>query len=170
MEVFVFEHFRSRTTGRMVRSWMRMQKLIPCSDRTRPSPRRFVLRSRSSLIILRIRPRVSSLFLLAGQRDLPLANQRVHQSHACMGVESGQGQRGGGVREEEGGLAKNLSNGSSKETQSQHLLCSQLVCWLESYDFLFQATYDPSHGYSPQPIDVTHMALSRDLQVRLSGL
>ncbi|KAG7516593.1 ryanodine receptor 1-like isoform X2 [Solea senegalensis] len=27
-----------------------------------------------------------------------------------------------------------------------------------------QATYDPSHGYSPQPIDVTHMALSRDLQ------
>ncbi|XP_056911325.1 ryanodine receptor 1-like isoform X5 [Takifugu flavidus] len=27
-----------------------------------------------------------------------------------------------------------------------------------------QATYDPSHGYSPQPIDITHMALSRDLQ------
>ncbi|KAI9548377.1 Ryanodine receptor 1 [Dissostichus eleginoides] len=27
-----------------------------------------------------------------------------------------------------------------------------------------QATYDPSQGYSPQPIDVTHMALSRDLQ------
>lgn len=32
-------------------------------------------------------------------------------------------------------------------------------------DRLFQATYDPSHGYSPQPIDITHMALSRDLQV-----
>ncbi|XP_056911321.1 ryanodine receptor 1-like isoform X1 [Takifugu flavidus] len=30
-----------------------------------------------------------------------------------------------------------------------------------------QATYDPSHGYSPQPIDITHMALSRDLQVHL---
>lgn len=30
---------------------------------------------------------------------------------------------------------------------------------------LFQATYDPSHGYSPQPIDISHMALSRDLQV-----
>uniref|UniRef100_A0A3B3DVI6 Ryanodine receptor 1a (skeletal) n=1 Tax=Oryzias melastigma TaxID=30732 RepID=A0A3B3DVI6_ORYME len=27
-----------------------------------------------------------------------------------------------------------------------------------------QATYDPSHGYSPQPIDISHMALSRDLQ------
>ncbi|XP_062393175.1 LOW QUALITY PROTEIN: ryanodine receptor 1-like, partial [Sardina pilchardus] len=26
-----------------------------------------------------------------------------------------------------------------------------------------QATYDPSHGYSPQPIDVTGMALSREL-------
>ncbi|MEQ2177782.1 hypothetical protein GOODEAATRI_007210, partial [Goodea atripinnis] len=26
------------------------------------------------------------------------------------------------------------------------------------------ATYDPSHGYSPQPIDILHMALSRDLQ------
>lgn len=31
--------------------------------------------------------------------------------------------------------------------------------------FLLQATYDPSHGYSPQPIDISHMALSRDLQV-----
>lgn len=30
---------------------------------------------------------------------------------------------------------------------------------------MFQATYDPSHGYSPQPIDISHMALSRDLQV-----
>lgn len=29
----------------------------------------------------------------------------------------------------------------------------------------FQATYDPSHGYSPQPIEISHMALSRDLQV-----
>ncbi|XP_019717005.1 ryanodine receptor 1b isoform X5 [Hippocampus comes] len=27
-----------------------------------------------------------------------------------------------------------------------------------------QATYDPSHGYSPQPIDITGMALSRELQ------
>uniref|UniRef100_A0A3Q3H386 Ryanodine receptor 1a (skeletal) n=1 Tax=Kryptolebias marmoratus TaxID=37003 RepID=A0A3Q3H386_KRYMA len=27
-----------------------------------------------------------------------------------------------------------------------------------------KATYDPSHGYSPQPIDISHMALSRDLQ------
>ncbi|KAM6946397.1 ryanodine receptor 1-like [Aplochiton taeniatus] len=27
-----------------------------------------------------------------------------------------------------------------------------------------QATYDPSHGYSPQPIEISHMALSRDLQ------
>ncbi|XP_063059704.1 ryanodine receptor 1-like [Engraulis encrasicolus] len=26
-----------------------------------------------------------------------------------------------------------------------------------------QATYDPSHGYSPQPIDITGMALSREL-------
>lgn len=32
---------------------------------------------------------------------------------------------------------------------------------------LYKATYDPSHGYSPQPIDITHMALSRDLQVHL---
>ncbi|XP_031141122.1 ryanodine receptor 1b isoform X1 [Sander lucioperca] len=27
-----------------------------------------------------------------------------------------------------------------------------------------QATYDPSHGYNPQPIDITGMALSRELQ------
>uniref|UniRef100_A0A8C7UTV2 Skeletal muscle ryanodine receptor n=1 Tax=Oncorhynchus mykiss TaxID=8022 RepID=A0A8C7UTV2_ONCMY len=27
-----------------------------------------------------------------------------------------------------------------------------------------QATYDPSHGYSPQPIEIPHMALSRELQ------
>ncbi|KAG9348369.1 hypothetical protein JZ751_002104, partial [Albula glossodonta] len=27
-----------------------------------------------------------------------------------------------------------------------------------------QATYDPSHGYSPQPIDISGMALSRELQ------
>ncbi|KAK7883047.1 hypothetical protein WMY93_029221 [Mugilogobius chulae] len=27
-----------------------------------------------------------------------------------------------------------------------------------------QATYDPSHGYNPQPIDITAMALSRELQ------
>uniref|UniRef100_A0A671NLP0 Ryanodine receptor 1-like n=1 Tax=Sinocyclocheilus anshuiensis TaxID=1608454 RepID=A0A671NLP0_9TELE len=27
-----------------------------------------------------------------------------------------------------------------------------------------QATYDPSHGYSPQPIDISGMTLSRDLQ------
>ncbi|XP_041919811.1 ryanodine receptor 1b isoform X8 [Alosa sapidissima] len=27
-----------------------------------------------------------------------------------------------------------------------------------------QATYDPSHGYNPQPIDLTSMALSRELQ------
>ncbi|CAB1315998.1 unnamed protein product [Coregonus sp. 'balchen'] len=27
-----------------------------------------------------------------------------------------------------------------------------------------QATYDPSHGYSPQPIEISHMALSRELQ------
>ncbi|KAF3706490.1 Ryanodine receptor 1 [Channa argus] len=30
--------------------------------------------------------------------------------------------------------------------------------------FSEKATYDPSHGYSPQPIDISHMALSRDLQ------
>lgn len=30
-----------------------------------------------------------------------------------------------------------------------------------------QATYDPSHGYSPQPIDISGMALSRELQVSL---
>lgn len=29
-----------------------------------------------------------------------------------------------------------------------------------------QATYDPSHGYSPSPVDITAMALSRELQVR----
>lgn len=28
-----------------------------------------------------------------------------------------------------------------------------------------QATYDPSQGYSPQPVDLTSMALSRELQV-----
>lgn len=33
------------------------------------------------------------------------------------------------------------------------------------FPFMSQATYDPSHGYSPQPIDISHMALSRDLQV-----
>ncbi|XP_046891412.1 ryanodine receptor 1b isoform X3 [Hypomesus transpacificus] len=27
-----------------------------------------------------------------------------------------------------------------------------------------QATYDPSHGYSPQPVDISAMALSRELQ------
>ncbi|XP_071024256.1 ryanodine receptor 1-like isoform X2 [Oncorhynchus clarkii lewisi] len=27
-----------------------------------------------------------------------------------------------------------------------------------------QATYDPSHGYSPQPIEISHTALSRELQ------
>ncbi len=41
--------------------------------------------------------------------------------------------------------------------------------WLElhlfSFLFLLQATYDPSHGYSPQPIDISGMALSRELQV-----
>lgn len=35
-----------------------------------------------------------------------------------------------------------------------HLLCCQ-------------ATYDPSHGYSPQPIDISGMALSRELQVNV---
>lgn len=30
---------------------------------------------------------------------------------------------------------------------------------------VFQATYDPSQGYSPQPIEISHMALSRELQV-----
>lgn len=35
---------------------------------------------------------------------------------------------------------------------------------------LYKATYDPSHGYSPQPIDITHMALSRDLQVTFANL
>lgn len=32
---------------------------------------------------------IALTFLLAGQRDLPLANQRVSQSHARMGVEHG---------------------------------------------------------------------------------
>lgn len=31
----------------------------------------------------------------------------------------------------------------------------------------FQATYDPSHGYNPQPIDISAMALSRELQVSI---
>lgn len=33
------------------------------------------------------------------------------------------------------------------------------------YLLYYQATYDPSHGYSPQPIDISGMALSRELQV-----
>ncbi|XP_072558334.1 ryanodine receptor 1-like isoform X2 [Paramormyrops kingsleyae] len=33
-----------------------------------------------------------------------------------------------------------------------------------------QATYDPSHGYNPQPIDVTGMALSRELQAMAEQL
>lgn len=38
-----------------------------------------------------------------------------------------------------------------------HLISSHLLC--------LQATYDPSHGYNPQPIDIGGMALSRELQV-----
>ncbi|KAG9351877.1 hypothetical protein JZ751_023128 [Albula glossodonta] len=33
-----------------------------------------------------------------------------------------------------------------------------------------QATYDPSHGYSPQPIDISGMALSRELQAMAEQL
>lgn len=33
------------------------------------------------------------------------------------------------------------------------------------YIHLLQATYDPSQGYSPQPVELTGMALSRELQV-----
>lgn len=31
-----------------------------------------------------------------------------------------------------------------------------------------QATYDPSHGYSPQPVDLSGVTLSRELQVRMA--
>lgn len=30
-----------------------------------------------------------------------------------------------------------------------------------------QATYDPSHGYSPQPVDLSGVTLSRELQVNV---
>lgn len=38
-------------------------------------------------------------------------------------------------------------------------------CVISSHLICLQATYDPSHGYNPQPIDIGGMALSRELQV-----
>lgn len=49
-------------------------------------------------------------FLLTGQRDLPLANQRVNKSHDCLGVEHWKSQRGRGIRQEEGSGTKNFTN------------------------------------------------------------
>jgi len=61
-----------------------------------------------------------SLFLIAltlplGQRDLPLAHQRVSKSHVGLGMEPRQSQRGRGVREEEGSCKKNLPDCSGIE-------------------------------------------------------
>lgn len=138
--------------------------------------------------------------LLQGQGDLSLANQRIHQSHAGMGVDSGESQRRGWRCWKEGHNSQDLPNCSGtvvfslKAVLSRESLISLCQFWtnwsivspsfqlfsfergplpctenLSSVWFVFcpQATYDPSHGYNPQPIDIAGMALSRELQVSI---
>ena len=111
-----------------------------------------------------------------GQGDLPLAYQGVHQGHAGLGVDPGEGQgwRGRGV-EAHHLHPQDLPDGSGKQGQMPLWKFQTISVGFESSTaagpmFLCglspQATYDPSHGYSPQPVDITAMALSRELQVR----
>lgn len=49
--------------------------------------------------------------------------------------------------------------------KKRHIFGEYLIWVKIPYPFWLQATYDPSHGYSPQPIDISGMTLSRELQV-----
>lgn len=77
-----------------------------------------------------------SCLWFSGQGDLSLAHQRIHQSHAGLGVDLGESQRWGGRGREEGHHhTQDLSNCSGREggrkTNSEsinaHLVSSHLI-------------------------------------------
>lgn len=109
-----------------------------------------------------------------------MAHQGINQSHAGLGVDGGESQGWGGRGREKGpGNAQDLPDCSgARKSIVVSFGCHYLVFLIQSccskssktsesltHLLCYQATYDPSHGYSPQPIDISGMGLSRELQV-----
>ncbi|XP_061298668.1 ryanodine receptor 1-like [Pezoporus flaviventris] len=119
---------------------------IRCCARTRPSPRS----SPDPIEFPRPHPppRSSPAPLRPpappGQGDLPLANQGVPQAMLAW----------------EWTVEKAREGEEDKVEKKKTRKISQSA----------QATYDPSHGYSPQPVDLSGVTLSRELQAMAEQL
>lgn len=77
---------------------------------------------------------------------------------------------GEGEVEKKAATRKISQTAQVKRTKWKKLEFSFNNLWVNHIFLLVQATYDPSHGYSPQPIDISLMTLSRELQVHLYSL